>query len=225
MRKLLNFIPKEVPEDLKYGIKSMEEEIANMISHGIGFIIFTISCPVLFFKAAQQNLENYFFASVIFGISLLMVYTSSTLYHSVFKVNLRKKLRIFDHISIYFLIAGSFTPFVMVTLKSSLAYWVLFVLWTAVLVGSVFKYFFTHKFNLISTLAYVGMGAMALFVIQPLSEVLSPTCFLFLVLGLVSYLLGVPFYLWKKLPYNHFIWHLFVLGGSLSHFVAIYLIA
>jgi hemolysin III len=225
LRKLFKFIPKEVPEDLKYGIKSMEEEIANMVSHGLGFLIFSVVCPVLLIKASNDNLDNYFLASLIFGISLLMVYTSSTLYHSVYKVNLRKKLRVFDHISIYFLIAGSFTPFVLVTLKSSTAYWVLVVLWSAVLIGTVFKYFFTHRFNLISTLAYVGMGAMALFVIQPLSEVLTETCFNFLVLGLASYLIGVPFYLWKKLPYNHFIWHLFVLGGSLCHFMAIYLIA
>lgn len=203
----------------------MNEEIANMVSHGIGFIIFTFTCPLLFIKANQSELKNYLLSSIIFGISLLMVYTSSTLYHSVYKLKLRIGLRIFDHISIYFLIAGSFTPFILVLLKSETGYWVLGILWTAVLVGSIFKYFFTHKYNLISTLAYVAMGAMALFVIQPLHEVLSEKSFSFLVLGLASYLVGVPFYLWKKLYHNHFIWHIFVLGGSICHYLAIYFIA
>jgi hemolysin III len=225
VRKLFNFIPKDIPEELKYGIKSMEEEIANMLSHGIGFVIFTFGCPLLIFKTAQSGLENYLLASAIFGISLLMVYTSSTLYHSVYTLKLRIRLRILDHISIYFLIAGSFTPFVLVMLQSNSGYWVLAILWTAVLIGAIFKYFFTHKFNLISTLAYVAMGGMALFVIQPLQEVLNEKSFNFLVAGLISYVLGVPFYLWKNLYFNHLIWHLFVLGGSIFHYLAIYLIA
>lgn len=222
MSKLFRFVPALIPEDLKYAIKSREEEIANMVSHGIGFIIFTFSCPALIYKTFSIKTDGYFISSLIFSISLLMVYTSSTIYHSVYKVKLRRKLRVFDHISIYFLIAGSFTPFVMVSLKSQLGFIVLGVLWTMVLVGTIFKLFFTHRFNLISTIAYVGMGAMALFVISPLSEVLLPLSFNLLILGLASYLIGVPFYLWKTLYFNHFIWHIFVLIGSLCHFAAIY---
>ncbi|SOE22953.1 hemolysin III [Spirosomataceae bacterium TFI 002] len=224
MRKLFKFIPKEVPEELKYGIKSMEEEIANMLSHGIGLVFFILACPILIFKSTQSDLENFTLASIIFSISLLMVYTSSTTYHSVYKLKLRLRLRVFDHISIYFLIAGSFTPFVLVMLKSNAGYWVLSILWIAVIIGTVFKYFFTHKFNLVSTLAYVAMGAMALFVIEPLHEVLSEKSFMFLAIGLGSYLIGVPFYLWKKLYFNHFIWHVFVLGGSFFSYLAIYYI-
>lgn len=223
MRKLFPFIPAAVPDDLKYGIKSINEEIANMLSHGVGFVLFLIGAPLLLYKSIHSDTQGYLIGSMVFCFSLLMVYTSSTIYHSVYKVKLRRKLRVFDHISIYFLIAGSFTPFLLVTVQSETGKWVLITQWLMVLIGSVFKFFFTHKFKLISTLAYVGMGALSLFVIEPLRLALPLTSYQFLQVGLFSYLFGVPFYLWGKLPFNHLIWHLFVLAGSVSHFVAVWL--
>lgn len=220
LQKLFKFVPDEVPENLRYGIKSIPEEIANMVSHGAGLLFFIIGIPLLIYKSVNSEIEGYFFGNLIFGVSLLMVYTSSTVYHSVFRLKIKRRLRIFDHISIYFLIAGSFTPFLLVYVRTETGNWVLISLWTMVLIGSIFKLFYTHKFKLVSTLAYVAMGALALFVLEPLRQNLPESSYLFLQIGLASYLVGVPFYLWKRLYHNHLIWHIFVLGGSLSHFIA-----
>lgn len=213
-------IPKAVPEDLKPLIKSIPEEIANMLSHGVGALFFLVATPFLISKTIGE--PWLLVGTVIYSISLLMVYFSSTIYHSVYRLYLKKSLRVFDHISIYFLIAGSFTPFILMHIQTTLGWSVLGIIWLMVLIGGVFKYFFTHRFNVVSTLAYVGMGGMAVFLITPLSENLTEQSLFWLAAGGVSYLLGVPFYLWKNLYFNHFIWHLFVLGGSLSHFLAVW---
>lgn len=223
MRKLFKFVPDAVPENLRYGIKSIPEEIANMVSHGVGLIFFLLASPFLIYKTLVSGVAYYTLGSAVFAVSLLMVYTSSTVYHSVFRLKAKRRLRVFDHISIYFLIAGSFTPFLLVFVRNESGKFVLITLWAMVLIGSVFKLFFTHKFKIVSTLAYVGMGALALLVIEPLRLGLPELSYIFLKIGLASYLIGVPFYLWKQLYFNHFIWHVFVLGGSLSHFIAAWL--
>lgn len=216
-------IPKEVPRELQTLIKSIPEEIANMLSHAAGAVFFLIATPLLLSRTHGN--DWLFLGSLIFSISLLMVYISSTTYHSVYKLYLKRKLRVFDHVSIYFLIAGSFTPFILDKIQTTLGWSLLGVIWLMVLIGGVFKYFFTHRFNVISTLAYVGMGGMALFIITPLRENLNDQSLLWLAAGGISYLLGVPFYLWKTLKFNHLIWHLFVLGGSFSHFLAVWFLS
>lgn len=220
---MFKFIPDQVPDDVAHDIKTIKEELANMLSHGLGIFIFLLLSPLLIYSAYKSGNNWYFIGCMIFCFSLLLVYTSSTLYHSMYKDTLRKKMRIFDHISIYFLIAGSYTPFIFTHFKDSRGWTILGTLWVMTLVGSIFKLFFTHKFRLLSTLAYVVMGWMALFIIQPLMESVSPMCFTWIVIGGVCYTVGVLFYLWEKLYHNHFIWHLFVLGGSVSHFVAVFL--
>jgi hemolysin III len=220
--KLFKFIPDEIPKGLEGNIQSINEEIANMVSHGIGWLFFLFSVPALVLRANDAGNIWYLIGCIVFGISLMMVYTSSTLYHSYYKDFVRKKLRVFDHISIYFLITGTFTPFILVHLQTSIGWTIFGILWMMVLVGSVFKYFFTHKYNLVATLAYVGMGCMAFIIINPLFSAISDTSATWLSLGGLSYLIGVIFYLWKKLKYGHFIWHLFVLGGSFSHFMAVW---
>lgn len=220
MKKLFTHIPGEVPEELKGLIKSIPEEIANMASHAAGVLCFLVALPFLLLRVYDSDWA--LIGCLIFGISLLMVYCSSTIYHSVYKLKLKRRLRIFDHIAIYFLIAGSFTPFILIHLRTPQGWKILFALWFMVLIGGLFKLFFTHKFNKISTLAYVGMGAMALFIIKPLSIQIDASSLYWLAIGGASYLIGVVFYLWKKLYMGHLIWHLFVLGGSISHFFAIW---
>ncbi|MFT5885716.1 MAG: hemolysin III [Arcticibacterium sp.] len=220
MKKLFARIPEKVPENLKSLIKSIPEEIANMVSHAVGLLCFLIALPLLIQRV--QGSDRALIGCIIFGISLFMVYCSSTIYHSVYKLEIKRKLRFFDHMAIYFLIAGSFTPFILIHLRTTLGYTVLFALWLMVLIGSVFKYFFTHKFNVVSTLAYVSMGAMAFFIIKPLSVQIEASSLNWLAVGGASYLIGVIFYLRKTLYMNHFIWHIFVLAGSLSHFIAIW---
>ena len=219
---MFRFVPKELPAEVAHDVKSIREEVANMISHGAGVVLFLILSPFLIFWAYKTGNGWYLSGSVVFILSLLMVYSSSTLYHSVYKDDLRKKMRIFDHISIYFLIAGSYTPFIFTHFKDTKGWTILAILWTMTIVGSIFKLFYTHKFKVISTIAYVVMGWMALAIIQPLFETLPTVSFTWIVIGGLSYTIGVIFYLWEKLYHNHFIWHLAVLGGSVSHFLAVY---
>ncbi|MCL4139771.1 UNVERIFIED_CONTAM: hypothetical protein GTU68_014750 [Idotea baltica] len=189
-----------------------------MISHGIGLLFFLIGVPLLIYKGISAEGSWTLIGNLIFGVSLLMVYTSSAVYHSVYNLELRKRLRVIDHICIYFLIAGSFSPFILVYLQTDLGYLVFGILWLMVLVGSVFKYFFTHQYNLVATLAYVAMGCMAFFIIKPLTLVIPEVSTYLLAIGGISYTIGVVFYLWKTLKFNHLIWHVFVLIGSVAHF-------
>lgn len=216
--------PKTLPIEMEYDIKSIQEEHYNMISHGVGILGFLILSPFLIVYAFSTGNGWYLIGSIIYCISLLMVYTSSTLYHSVYTDPLRKRLRILDHISIYFLIAGSYTPFIFTHFRDPRGWTILVILWGMTLLGSILKLYFTHKYKIVSTVAYIVMGWMAIFIIEPLMITVSSDCFMWIGIGGAFYTTGVIFYLWESLYQNHFIWHLFVLGGSISHFIAIYLI-
>jgi hemolysin III len=222
LKNIFKFVPDEVPEDLGYGVKTIPEEIANIVSHGIGLLLFLIGSPLLIYKAATSSVDYYLIGCAIFCTSLLMVYASSTIYHSTFRAQTKRRMRIVDHVSIYFLITGSFTPFLLITIQSKSGDWVLITLWVMVIVGSIFKLFYTHKFKTASTLAYVLMGTVSFFFLEPLEQNLPDLSYLFLQIGIYSYLIGVPFYLWRKLYFNHLVWHIFVLGGSVSHFLAVW---
>ena len=213
---------KESPETLTDQIKSVQEENANTLSHGIGLLLFLIAVPFLLSKASKITTDWVLWGTIVYSISLLMVYTSSTLYHLNKQLLIRKKLRIFDHISIYFLIAGTYTPFILNHLQNTTGWITLIALWSTVLLGSVFKLFFTHKFNFFSTLAYLGMGWAAIFIAKPLYETAPTACLVWIGIGGLFYTIGTFFYLKKNLYLGHFIWHLFVLGGSASHFIAVW---
>ena len=152
----------------------------------------------------------------------MMAYAFSTLYHSIPHPPVKAVLRKLDHISIFVLIAGTYTPFVLKYLPNSNGRTLLLVLWALVGLGTLFKVFFTGKFKYLSTAIYLGMGWMLVFVSREFFSQTPPEVIWPLVIGGISYSAGVIFYLWKKLPYHHAIWHLFVLGGSVSHWVAIY---
>jgi hemolysin III len=219
---MIGYIPKEVPEQLKVDIKSIPEERANMFSHGIGFLLFLIAVPFLIVHAFRTGVFEYFVGSIFFGVSLMMVYTSSTLYHSSYVSNTRRRLRIFDHISIYFLIAGTYTPFLLTHIQTSSGRVIFIVLWSMVVVGSIIKLKFVHKFKFISTLAYLVMGWMAVIIIKPLYLELPCMSFYWIMAGGLMYTGGAFFYMKTKMKYNHLVWHLFVLGGSIAHFIAVY---
>jgi len=193
-----------------------------MLSHGFGLLLYVILTPLLIYDSLNSGNNLYALGTIIFSISLLMVYISSTWYHSSYDVQQRKKLRIFDHISIYFLIAGSYTPFLLTHFQDETGYNMLAVIWSMVFVGSVFKLFFTHKYNMISTLAYVIMGWQAIFIINPIIDRFPENALTAVVVGGIAYSIGVIFYLWERLKYNHLIWHLFVLIGSTAHLIAVY---
>jgi hemolysin III len=196
-------------------------ELANTLTHFAGLVIFLAMIPFLLIKGWQPDNRALFWTLPVFAFGLMMVYSSSTLYHFATKPALKFKLRIWDHISIYFLIGGSYTPLVVKYLSPDYSSIFLLALWGLIAVGVIFKLFFTGKYDMISTLSYLALGWMALFIIKPIVAN-APTEVLYLIVaGGLSYSIGVIFYKWKGLFYHHAIWHVFVLGGSLNHFMAV----
>ncbi len=218
---MIGFTTNEIPEHLKVDIKSISEERANMISHAIGLLIFLIGIPFLVYTSINTGIFGYYLGTIIYGISLIMVYTSSTLYHSSYNAKTRMRLRIFDHISIYFLIAGSYSPFILTHIRTTGGWTIFILLWCMVLVGSIVKLMFVHKYKKISTIAYLVMGWLALFIIKPLYIHLPRESFYWIVTAGILYTVGAYFYMKSNLKYNHLIWHLFVLAGSIAHFLAV----
>lgn len=202
---------------------AVRQEIANSLSHGVGILFAIIAIPILLsIAAASGNIAGIVGAS-IYGFSFLFMYTSSTLYHSFQQPNIKKILRTFDHISIYFLIAGSYTPFILIGMLNSTGIILLSILWSIVLLGTIFKIFFVGRFEIVSTTLYLGMGWIAVVVAKPFMEVLSTSTLSLIVAGGLLYTIGVFFYASKKLVYSHAIWHFFVLAASICHFVAVLL--
>ena len=200
---------------------SAGEELANSITHGVG-ILFGISalCIMTTFAALYGDAWHIVGCSV-FGAALVLLYTFSTLYHSVTVPRLKSVFRVFDHSAIYLLIAGTYTPFTLVSLRGAWG-WVLFgAVWGAALVGIVLKIISIHRWEALSLGLYAGMGWSVVVAVKPLLSSLPTGGLIFLTLGGLAYTFGIVFYVWEKLPFNHAIWHLFVLTGSILHFFAV----
>ena len=201
---------------------SVEEERLNRITHGLGFFA---SCAglVLMVIAAAQTGDPYRIVSVsIFGACLTVFYAISTFYHSARTPQMRGLFRILDHASIYIVIAATYTPFVLVTLRGN-GGWILFgIVWGIALFGVIYKFFAVHRLPFLSTALYVAMGWLIIFKIDDLITLLPSGGVGWLFAGGVTYTVGVIFYSIDRIPCNHAIWHLFVIGGSFCHFMAIY---
>ena len=207
-------------EGIKY-YSPIEEKI-NIISHAIGFILSIVALVLLVTHATQHGDVWHIVSFSIFGASLIILYAASTFYHSAKKSELRNRLNIIDHASIYVLIAGTYTPFTLVTLKGAIG-WVIFgISWGLALTGIILKLFFIGKYNLMSTIMYVLMGWVIVFAIKPLSNNLPLAGLLWLVAGGISYTIGAILYGIKKIKFNHAIFHLFVLMGSFCHFISVF---
>jgi hemolysin III len=206
------------------GIKhySPAEEKTNIISHALGFILSIVALLLLLRHATLQGDVWHLVTFSIFGASLIFLYAASTLYHSAKKPALRRRLRIIDHASIYVLIAGTYTPFALVTLKGPVGWAIFGVSWGLALSGMILKLFFTGKYHLASTLMYVFMGWIIIFAIKPLINNLSFEGLFWLFAGGAAYTTGAILYSIKKIKFNHAIFHMFVLLGSFSHFVSVY---
>lgn len=200
---------------------TFREELANSLTHGFGVLFGLVAVPALVSFAAMKEDQRYIWGVAIFCATLLMVYLFSTLYHSITHPSIKRVMRIMDHISIYFLIAGTYTPFLLIYVSSPAAGWYLALMWGIALAGTCFKIFLTGKLEILSTLSYLAMGWMVVFIGQPILSGLSTEGLTWLIVGGGAYSLGVIFYVWQKIPYNHAIWHLFVLTGSISHYVAV----
>ncbi len=201
---------------------SKEEERLNVWSHAFGLALSIIVFPFLVVKALHFNGFWKPASIIIFAVSLIVLYAASTFYHAATIHKLRRRLNIFDHAAIYVLIAGTYSPFTLITLEGETG-WIIFCLtWSFALVGVVLKLFFTGRFDKLSTIMYVLMGWQIIFAINPLLEQLSEEGVFWLFSGGVFYTVGAILYSIKKIPYNHAIFHLFVLLGSFSHFISIY---
>ncbi len=206
-------------------IQTPQEERLNAGSHGIGLILGLFAIPFLI----QKSLFNYQSESLIgaltFSLGIVMVYGFSTAYHAAKNPKKKSRLQVMDHVSIYFLIAGSYTPMILAILKKETALIFLAIIWGSVLVGTFFKVFFTGKFKTLSVIIYLTMGWLAVFFIQDLVEKISWETLTWIGIGGLSYTIGVYFYVKSERLYFHAIWHLFVLGGTAAHFVAVYQLA
>lgn len=200
---------------------SKKEEQLNIISHAFGLISSIIAFPFLLNKSFYFADFWHQISFIIYGVSLIILYAASTFYHASKEPKLRRKLNIFDHAAIYVLIAGSYTPFCLVALNSKLGWIMCCFVWIFAFAGIVLKLFFTGKYDKISTVMYVLMGWQIVFFIKPLIKTLSENGLFWLISGGVLYSIGALLYSISKLKYNHAIFHLFVLLGSLSHFMAI----
>lgn len=198
-----------------------KEERWNAWSHGLGILLGIIGAYLLLDKNAQQN-DWTIVSLIIYSISIVLLFTASTLYHSVSKLALKRKLRILDHISIYYLIAGTYTPVCVVLLSDSRGWILLYAVWGLALLGTALKLFFTGKFEVFSLLLYLFMGWLIVFDIGALIDATSNLGLVLMALGGAFYTLGIVFYALRKIPFNHLIWHVFVLGGASSHWLFIY---
>lgn len=208
-------------ESLNHRYSNTEEKL-NVVSHAIGLVLSVIVFPFLIFKAIGFTGFWKPLSFIIYGLSLIILYAASTFYHAAKKPKNRRKLNIFDHSAIYVLIAGSYSPFCIIGLDSNLGWYMFLFVWLFALTGVILKLFFTGRFDKVSTAMYLLMGWQVVFFIKPLMQSLTPEGLQFLIGGGVFYSIGAILYSIKKIPYNHFIFHLFVLLGSISHFIAIY---
>jgi hemolysin III len=203
-------------------VQTKREEIANTITHGIGILFSLIAIPMLVISALQKSDASTVWAVSIFGFGMLMVYMSSTLYHAIQKHEAKRLLQIWDHVSIFLLIAGTYTPVLVKYTDSKTCFIFLSIMWLIAGLGSVMKIFFTGKYEVVSVILYLILGWMAIFIFKTLmANVPAPVMF-WLVLGGLAYTSGVIFFLWKKLQYSHAVWHVFVLTGTVTHFFAVY---
>ncbi|KLV03238.1 hemolysin [Photobacterium aquae] len=203
---------------------SVAEEIANSISHGMGLIFGIVGLVLLLIQAVEANADALSITSLsIYGGSMILLYLASTLYHAIPFEKAKRALKTFDHCAIYLLIAGTYTPFLLIALRTPLAIILMAVIWVIALIGIVLKIVFVYRFKKLSLAVYLAMGWLSLIAIYPLAMSLATGGIVLLAVGGLIYSLGVLFYVNKQIPYNHAIWHLFVLGGTACHFLAIYL--
>jgi len=222
-----NTPPKKIrdPHVFEY---SVGQEVSHAISHGIGAALGVAALVLMIVRAARLDTGvawNVVGAS-LFGATIILLYLTSTLYHALFHEKAKVLFEIFDHQAIYLLIAGSYTPFSLVTLREYKPWigWTVFgVIWGLAVMGIVFKVFTTGKLRLFSTLLYIGMGWVVIFTLKPLLEQLDRGGLYWLAAGGFFYTAGTVFYLWRKLRASHTIWHLFVLAGTICHFFCVYL--
>jgi hemolysin III len=202
---------------------SLGEEVANSVIHGIG-IALSIAALVILVAVAVLSGDPYrLAAAIVYGVSLILEYTASTLYHAFPQPRVKHVFKVLDHCGIYLLIAGTYTPFCLVTLRGAGGWWVFALVWTLALGGIALEAFWTYRPRWLSALVYLGLGWIVVIAINPLMENLAPQGVWLLVAGGLAYTVGTIFYVLKRVRYMHAIWHVWVLAGSTLHFLAVVL--
>ncbi len=202
---------------------SLGEEIANAVTHGVGAALSVAALVVLIFIAAMWGNGWHLASAIVYGVTMFLLYTASTLYHAITHPGARRVFKVIDHAGIYLLIAGTYTPFTLVTIRDEGGWWLFAVVWTLAVAGISLEAFWVDRPKWASAVVYLGMGWLAIFAIKPIANNLEPAGVRLLIAGGLAYSLGTIFYLLKKVKWMHPVWHLWVLAGSLLHFLSVML--
>lgn len=205
----------------KTHVFSTGEEIANAITHGIGAILSVAALVVLIVYSSLHGTAWHIVSFTIFGVTMMMLYFSSTMVHALKPGRAKNVFEILDHSAIYFFIAGTYTPITFLIVKGTLGWTMFGIVWGLAIGGTIFKVFFVKKFLFMSTILYVLMGWLVVIGWKPIMTTLSTPGIVWLVVGGLFYTIGAVFYVWRGFKYHHMVWHLFVLAGSAAHFFCI----
>ncbi len=198
------------------------DELASSVIHGIGILLSIAGLAILVAHTAVAGTASDVLASAVYGISLILLYTASTLYHTIRGESARRVLRTMDHIAIFLLIAGTYTPFTLIALRGAWGWSLFGIVWSLALLGSALELGMLKRYHRFAVLLYIAMGWVGIVAFRPLLAHLQTGGMVLLLAGGAAYTLGVPFYLWRRLPYHHSIWHFFVLAGSVLQFLAVF---
>lgn len=216
----------KIKNNAKVNAYSIKEEIANSITHGIGILFSVVTLTILLVYAIWNKSTLSIIAFSIYGLCSLCLFTSSTLYHSLQNTKVKKLFRLFDHASIFLFIAGTYTPVALLSMTGLWRAGILTSVWAIAILGIGFKiltYNKYDKFKMVTIILYVIMGWLVVFAIKPILQMVPKGFFIWLLVGGIAYTVGTIFYANKRIPYNHAIWHIFVLGGCVAHFLGIFL--
>ena len=200
----------------------LSEEIAHSVIHGIGIVLAITALAVLTSYASVFGTARHIVSCSIYGATLIILYSASTLYHSIQHRTAKKILRIFDHSAIFLLIAGSYTPFLLISMGGALGWSFFGIIWGLAALGITLQLHLIEKHKILVVILYIAMGWSVITVIKPLIAAIPTIGLVFLIVGGLAYTLGTIFYAWDRLPFNHAIWHGFVLAGSIFHFFSIF---
>lgn len=201
---------------------SVLEEIFNASTHGVGVVLGAIGLVMLIVKTLQTESSVLLASMVVYGVSIILLFAASTFYHAIPHDGAKRVLRIVDHCAIYLLIAGTYTPYTLLVIGDSLGAVIMAIVWSLAVAGIIFKIFFVGRFQMVSLFTYLGMGWLGLLAAFQIASNLPPTGIALLVGGGIAYSVGTIFFKVKTIPFNHAIWHLFVLAGCVLHFLSVY---
>ena len=201
---------------------SPSEELANRITHGLGAVLSVAGLVLLVVYSSLHGTVWHITSTAIYGATLVLLYTSSTIYHTVSSDRLKKLFQKFDHAAIFLLIAGTYTPFALGPLRGPWGWSLFGVVWGVAMIGVVLKFWHAGRFDVLSTLMYIVLGWLVIIATKPLMAAVPPAGLWLLLCGGLCYTLGTIFYLWEKIPFNHAWWHVWVMGGSVCHWIAIF---